>query len=360
MSIVGNFSQSYAEAREKFFAAAAAGGAAMRSYRNPTRGPDDGNLYTDVARIGPRDAKKVLVMTSATHGVEGFCGSGAQVTWLRKGLWRNLPDDVAVLLIHAVNPHGFAWIRRVNEDNVDINRNFVDHSKPYPRNPGYDELAAAIKPERWDEASLAEAQRVIDAYTQKHGAFAFQQAVSGGQYTHPDGVFFGGNFPTWSNRTIRRIIRRELSLAKKIGVIDFHTGLGPFGHGELIATAQPDTPAMARTKAWYGDEVTSPESGTSTSAVVIGVMVDAFAQEVPFAEVTSIAIEYGTYPVMEVLGAVRQDNWLHAHGDLASAQGREMKAYIRERFYPAADKWKEMVWARADEVIGRAMESLTR
>lgn len=358
MSVVQNFSNTYAEAREKFYAAAAAAGCSMRSYQNPTLGPDGGRLFTDVARLGPRDASKMLVLTSATHGVEGFCGSGAQVTYLRSGKGEALPADTGVLLIHAVNPHGFAWIRRVNEDNVDLNRNFVDHSKTYPKNDGYDELAAAIKPQKWDEASLGEAQKTFDSYTQKHGAFGFQQAVSGGQYKHADGVFYGGNKPTWSNQTIRRIVRRELGQAKQIGLIDFHTGLGPFGHGELIGVGDPSHPMAKRTKAWYGDEVTSPEGGTSTSAVVVGVMADCVPQEAPYADVTAIAIEYGTYPVPEVLGAVRQDNWLHIHGDVNSAQGKEFKAYMKERFYPAADKWKEMVWSRADEIIGKAIKGL--
>jgi hypothetical protein len=358
MSVVQNFSNTYAEAREKFYAAAAAAGGSMRSYENPTRGPDGGRLFTDVARLGPRDASKMLVLTSATHGVEGFCGSGAQITYLRSGQANKLPSDTGLLLIHAVNPHGFAWIRRVNEDNVDLNRNFVDHSKTYPKNDGYDELAAAIKPQKWDEASLAEAQKTFDSYAQKHGAFGFQQAVSGGQYKHADGVFYGGNKPTWSNQTIRRIVRRELGQAKRIGLIDFHTGLGPFGHGELIAVGDPGSPMMQRSRQWYGDEVTSPEGGTSTSAIVVGVMADCVPQEAPYAEVTGIAIEYGTYPVPEVLNAVRQDNWLHAEGDVNSAQGKEFKAYMKERFYPAADKWKEMVWTRADEIIGKAIKGL--
>ncbi|MGE0154135.1 MAG: M14 family metallopeptidase [Reyranellaceae bacterium] len=359
MSVVANFSSTYAEAREKFCAAAAAAGAALRSRRNPTQGPGGEALYTDIARLGPDDASNMLVLTSATHGIEGYCGSGAQISWLRQRGLAALPKDTGALLIHAVNPHGFAWTRRVNEDNVDLNRNFVDHAKPYPRNEGYVELADAIKPPSWDQAALAKAQQVFDAFIQKHGMFGFQGAISGGQYTHKDGVFYGGARPTWSNVTIRKIIRQELSQAERIGVIDFHTGLGPFGHGEIIATGAPGSPAMARTKAWYGEEVTSPESGTSTSAVVVGVMVDAFPQEAPFAETTSVALEYGTYPVLEVLQAVRQDNWLHAHGDLASAPGREMKAYMRERFYPAEDRWKEMVWTRADEVIGKALKGLT-
>ena len=152
--------------------------------------------------------------------------------------------------------------------------------------------------------------------------------------------------------------REELSAARRVGIIDFHTGLGPFGHGELICAVAPDAKSFARSRAWYGDEMTSPESGTSTSAVVVGVMTDCFPQELPDAEVTSIAIEYGTYTVPEVLTAVRADNWLHQRGDLASPLGKTIKADIKERFFPSGDKWREMVWARADQTIGWALEGL--
>jgi hypothetical protein len=315
-------------------------------------------LFLDTARFGAADAPNMLVLIAGTHGVEGHCGSGAEIAWLRNGGPSKLPQDTGALLIHALNPYGFAWSRRVTEDNVDLNRNFVDHDKAYPKNDGYLAIADAILPKEWNEASIAETTRVFEGYAQKHGAFGLQGAISGGQYAHPDGIFFGGNMPTWSNRTIRAIAREELSAARRVGVIDFHTGLGPFGHGELIAAMAPDSKSFGRAKAWYGDEMTSPESGTSTSAVVVGVMTDAFPQELPDAEVTSIAIEYGTYTVPEVLGAVRADNWLHQRGDLKSALGKTIKADIKERFFPSGDKWREMVWSRAEQTIAWAVKGM--
>ena len=79
------FSATYAEARAKFREAAGQARASLDAVTNPNTGPDGGDLTTDIAWIGPRDAQKVLVMLSATHGVEGFCGSGAQIDWLRRG-----------------------------------------------------------------------------------------------------------------------------------------------------------------------------------------------------------------------------------------------------------------------------------
>lgn len=72
----------------------------------------------------------MLALQSATHGVEGFAGSACILDLLRTGAARELPPDTALLLVHAINPWGFAWIRRTTAEGVDLNRNFVDFSGP--------------------------------------------------------------------------------------------------------------------------------------------------------------------------------------------------------------------------------------
>jgi hypothetical protein len=97
-----------------------------------------------VARLGPDDASKIVMTISSTHGVEGYCGSGFQIDWLAGVGASGLPKGTAALFVHAINPYGFAWTRRVTEEGNDLNRNYVDHSKPYPVNEGYFEIADAL------------------------------------------------------------------------------------------------------------------------------------------------------------------------------------------------------------------------
>src|SRR5580698_5857758 len=149
MNSAESFSADYAEARGKFREAATAAGGALDSFANPNLAPDGGDLTTDVAWFGPRDADKVLVLVSGTHGVEGFCGSGAQVDWLRRAELDTLPPDMAALHVHAINPYGFAWLRRVTEENIDLNRNWIDFGGQLPENAAYDTLAQAAVPRDW-------------------------------------------------------------------------------------------------------------------------------------------------------------------------------------------------------------------
>src|SRR5215472_514318 len=181
MNSAESFSPHYQAARAKFLDAARGAGAALEAIPHPERGPDGGELATDVAWIGPRDAEAVLVMISATHGVEGFCGSGAQVDWLRREEYRGLADGTSVLIVHAINPYGFAWLRRVTNENVDLNRNWVDFSSPRTTNPGYDSLADQFNPTDWTAETQARTGAAMMAYAEAHGAMALQQALSGGQ-----------------------------------------------------------------------------------------------------------------------------------------------------------------------------------
>src|SRR5512143_1730525 len=133
MSASLHFSASYAEARESFCAAVRARQATLETHTLPgLRGADGEDLAIDVALLGAADAPAILVVTSATHGIEGYCGSGVQTALLHDDDWIGRVEraGVGVLLVHAVNPYGFSHGRRVNEDNVDLNRNFRDFAKP--------------------------------------------------------------------------------------------------------------------------------------------------------------------------------------------------------------------------------------
>src|SRR4051812_22058337 len=136
----GLLPMSYREAREDFLDAARAAGTRMTSTVHPERGLDDEELFVDVAEIGPADAADVVVVVSGTHGVEGYLGSALQRRHLAS-LDAGGASGPAIVFVHALNPYGFSWVRRVNEDNVDLNRNFVDWSLPLHENVEYAELA---------------------------------------------------------------------------------------------------------------------------------------------------------------------------------------------------------------------------
>jgi len=358
MDAASAFAQSYAEARSKFIGAADAAGLDVNSHVHPLLGRDGETLAMDVVREGARDAQSLLLISSACHGAEGFCGSGVQVALLRDPAWHALlqSSGVAVLYIHALNPHGFSWLRRVTQEGVDLNRNFQDFSQPLPLNPGYDELAHLLLPEQWPPT--ADVQAALERYAAQHGPAATQAAITSGQYRHPLGLWYGGVNPTWSHVTLRHVLQAQAQHCRRLGWIDLHTGLGPSGHGERICACRDDAQALARAHAWWGTQVTSIYDGSSASALLTGMMWLAVYQECAQAEYTGIALEYGTVPVMEVIDALRGDHWLECHPEAEAAQGAAIKRRVRDAFYTDTEVWKQRVVEQALEAAQQAVRGL--
>ncbi len=359
MSAAGHFAQTYAEARQKFLAASSAAGLAVQSHEHPQRGRDGEVLAMDVARPGADAAPRLLVVSSGCHGVEGFCGSGVQHALLTDPHWhaQATAAGVAVLYIHALNPWGFSWWRRTTHENVDLNRNFHDFSQPLPRNPGYDELAPWLVPDEWPPG--AQAQQGIADFVAKHGAKGLQAAVSGGQHGHPDGLFYGGTGPTWSQRTLRTVLRAHGQRCERLGWIDLHTGLGPSGHGEIICASHDDAATIARARAWWGPKVTSVYDGSSASAKLTGMMFSAAYDECPQAQYTGMALEYGTLPTDEVITALRADQWLQNHPEAPAGQRQSIKQQLRDAFYTDTDAWKQQIVEQGLAAARQALAGLS-
>lgn len=357
-----HFAQRYAEARGKFLAAADAANLDVQSHPHPMLGRDGEALAMDVVRDGPVDAAAVLLLSSACHGVEGYCGSGIQVTLLGDAALRQAARraGVALLYVHALNPYGFSWWRRTTHENVDLNRNFQDFSQPLPRHAAYDDIAHLLVPETWPPTDAVR-QGIAD-YIARHGLGAFQKAVSGGQHHHPEGLFFGGHNPTWSQQTLRHVLQDHGQRCARLGWIDFHTGLGPSGHGERIFAGRDDPVAVARARRWWGGAdgraITSTYDGSSTSAALTGMMFNAAYEECPQAEFTSIALEYGTLPFEQVLEALRADQWAENHPEAPAAQREAIKRQLRDAFYTDTDAWKQQVVAQGLEATQQAVAGL--
>lgn len=358
MDAAAHFAPSYAQARRMFLAAADAAGLDVHSHLHPMLGRDGEALAMDVVLEGARDAAALLIVSSACHGIEGYCGSGVQHALLCDAGWHQLLRErrVAVLYVHALNPYGFSWWRRTTHENVDLNRNFHDFSRPLPANPAYDEIAALLVPPSWPPS--AEVNAALQRFVAARGIAALQQAVTSGQHAHPEGLFYGGHNPTWSHVTWRHVLQEHASRCERLGWIDVHTGLGPNGVGERIFACRNDAAALERARAWWGPGVTSIYDGSSASARLTGMMWESAYEECPRAEYTGIALEYGTVPIMEILDALRADQWLENHPEAPDAQRAAIKQRMRDAFYTDTEAWKRSVLTQAFEAARQAVAGL--
>jgi hypothetical protein len=354
------FAATYAEARGKFRQAAQAHGLGVVRHVHPGAvGAQGEELSVDVALLGDRGAGALLVLLSGMHGVEGFCGSGCQVALLRDesvvaAIERS---GVEVLVYHAVNPYGFSHLRRTNEDNVDLNRNFRDFSASPVPNAAYASVHPMVVSQTWPPTPANSA--AIGSYVARHGMTQLQAAVSGGQCEFADGLFYAGRAPAWSNTVLRDVLRHHGEAREKFGWIDFHTGLGPWGHGEKIYSGPDDESMLARAKAWYGGDVTTFYDGTSTSAALTGVSFHAALDECPDAEFTGIGLEFGTRSYADVFEALRAEQWLANHPEVGEPMRSAIKRQMRDAFYDDGDAWKAMVYGQARVAVLQALCAMT-
>jgi len=315
IDIAAAFAATYDQAREKFRAAARARQLDVISRVHPTaRGAQGEDLSADLALFGDAQARALLLLTSAMHGVEGFCGSGCQVALLQDDAVAAAIErsGVAVLFYHAVNPYGFSHLRRVNEDNIDVNRNFRDFSVPQPANAAYAQVHGVVVPDTWPPSS--ENTATLGDYVAKYGAARMQAVITSGQCEFPDGLFYAGRAPSWSNATLRGALAEYGASRGRLGWIDFHTGLGAWGHGEKIFSGPDDAPMIARA--------------------------------------------YGTRPLAETLQALRADQWLANHPDAGEPLRTAIKRQMRHAFHDDREAWQALAYGQARVAVLQALRGL--
>jgi hypothetical protein len=356
-----HFSGTYVEARHKFLEAATRRGASLQTYLLPGyQGEFGESLSIDVAYLGKRGASKLMIVSSGTHGPEGFCGSGCQVAALSDAALseRIERSGIGMLMIHALNPYGFSHMQRTNQDNVDLNRNHVDFESRLPDNPDYQELDRLLLPERWPPTCADD--RALDAYVEKHGADGYRKALMSGQHSVPDGIYFGGSFPTWNNDMLRAVLRQHASNATHIGWIDVHSGLGPWGHGEKIYAGRDDAEELALTRLWWGGDVFSPYEGQSKAPEASGTVLSTVYVECPAATAAVVGLEFGTLPEPEMIYRLRASHWLLRHPDASTELRSEIKEALRAAFYCDDNVWRGMVWGQTRVAMLQALVGLSR
>ncbi len=356
----------YTTMRERFLAVARAAGAALTDHPHPLHGPDGKVIATDVALLGRPDAAKLMVLISGTHGVSGAYGSASQTAWLERRENWTLPDDTAVLMVHLINPWGVAWSRRTNEDNVDLNRNFIDWTRPAPQNTAYAKVHPALVCAEWTGAARVAADETLAEITESWGQSALTAIIQAGQYTHPDGLFYGGQAAVWSNRTLTAILAAHGQRASQVIVFDLHTGAGPFGYPALLTVTPEDHAGLPWGRQIFGPAlvaVITGEGATSSTGIAAratGYVSDFVRRAMPQARVLPLVMECGTLDAATMQRVVSDDNWLHAFGKPESELGARITTALRHAFIPQDEGWQETCLASSLRHFDRAMTALKR
>ncbi len=354
---MSDFGADYFEDRERFRALAEARGCETEALPIAARGPAGEALAVDTARIGAARPKRLLVLISGIHGVEGPAGSAVQRQLLELDLpGLRLPDDDAVLLVHAANPFGYAWHRRWNEDNVDLNRNFVDFAKPLPARPDYAALDAWLNPrELGDPRAFARRARELVA---QRGLAWLQRTLIEGQYEFSRGLYFAGRAPVESNRLLTRTFERELDGVERALVLDLHTGMGEYGDCLYLPGHAPGSDRFDWLAARFNRArfVLPSDDDSSPAVPLAGKLSDWLIAR--HEALVFLTLEFGTVGGERMIAAERAENWLFQHGDREGPRAAEILREIRETSAPDDPRWRRRVLAQGAALVADAWRAL--
>jgi len=358
------FSEEYAASRNAFIAAAKQNAQIVKIDSLPisAKGPDGMDLFIDIAVMGNLNTcTKLVFHFSAIHGIEGFAGAGIQCELLTNSI--PLPEKTAIIFVHGLNPFGMAWNRRVNESNIDLNRNLVASHEKRESPKLYASIDSIVNPKSITPFNQQAYQEICD----KHGHSAIRSALAGGQYDYPEGLFYGGKeiaegprvFLNWCDALFMQL-QRDLSQLSFV-IIDVHTGLGEFAVDTLLTNEE----TAKKLFPIFGKKISLEKQADTGGYKIKGKFGDYLAQhlcrvaKVQPESILVITQEFGTRPEKEVFQALYDEN-MHFHHTKRNPEKYNPCGPAGQRmlysFFPAEPSWRADIVSRGRELVETSLQ----
>jgi len=335
------YAEDFTSSRNRFIASVSRLDAELHTLDVPCNSPHSlPSLPIEIAILGDHNSSKKLIYVAGTHGVEGFVGSAIQY-----GIIQQLarpPQGYSLILVHCLNPWGMFNLRRTNENNVDLNRNCVfGDAAQAPAPPHYEALRPILIPD--GPSSFPSFTLKALAQVARLGFSTVKQAVTGGQYVDPHGIFFGGYklqqelvlFSDWA--------KRYLANAGQVIVVDLHSGLGKFGDYTLLIDHPLESEEHLRAVDIFGaSKVHGSNPQHAISYITSGSLGGLLPQVIPQAKIDHVVHEFGTLHPFKVLHALVHEN-LYFHSNSVTKNTpleRPGALILKKTFCPDSPIWR--------------------
>ena len=349
------YSPTYREARRRFIERATAAGATLGKYSLTIENEEADEFTIDVAVLGPDGAPAILA-SSGLHGVEGFFGSAIQLAMLDE-LKAGSTQNIRWVFIHAINPFGFSKIRRFNEDNVDLNRNFLLPNFQYTGAPeNYGRMNGLLNPT--NEPSRYELFRLKALWNiTRFGMASLKQCIAAGQYEYPRGIFYGGSRPSRAMELIHENCEQWIGSTQNVLHLDFHSGLGTFGKYKLLLAELADSEQYQWYERVFGHD--RVEAWNEAAYNTTGSMGQWLQHHFADRDYRFVTAEFGTYGPLRVLSAIRAENRAHHFGSVQSQRYRDAKQELMECFCPCDVTWRQQTVTSGLSILRQGISGLT-
>lgn len=319
--------ETYLTARKNFIdTVLSKGGNHTSLILNDIKGCEGEELSIDIGYFGQENPEKLVIHSSGIHGVEGFHGSDIQLKIISDNL-PDMNDNIGLLFIHCINPYGMSWIRRFNESNVDLNRNFREDIS-LQCSEVYETLNTFLNPtEEIKFPRLSFLYGFIKARL-SHSMEKLTQGVVEGQNKYKHGLFNIGDKLEKGPEILLDWLKHRFHNIKLIINIDVHSGLGKYGD-DAVLTKDNDY------FSFFGDKVKSPGNGTYD---ISGFLSDGFKMCFPTSDVYGFAHEFGTFNPPELLRGLISENYYHHYQHVNV--NHVSKVTLKNLYYPNDEIWR--------------------
>lgn len=326
------------------------------------------NLVADTLYLPPASKKKerLLIIVSGIHGIEGYVGSALQNLFLEENFFNQRDENLGILIVHALNPYGFKFKRRVSENNIDLNRNF-DTTKElfHLKNSGYQDARELLSPESPATSGISSRMEFyfhcIKSILQ-YSMDSLRRAILKGQYEFPNGIYYGGqNFEVQKNLLEKELLDLTQGYAQVL-LVDIHTGYGQRGRLHLLADRTPamDPKYLARVFSGhfldYGKDKDFYE--VTGGLVVYGAKL--LEDKTRYA---GIVFEFGTLDSQKTFGSLDslyrmvRENQLRFYGARSENEAKEIQNLFYEMFYPQDPQWRESITRQFRDILSSALKN---
>jgi len=312
------------------------------------------DLTIDLIRALPiKENKKLIFLSTGLHGIEGYVGAAVVKLFVKEYLHQLNPEDTGLYLVHAINPWGMKHRRRVNKNNVDLNRNFIlkQTNEEQELNQAYDQAHSFLNPQK----PLTSASNPFFYLKLLHHIFCmgpanFREAVLYGQYRYPQGLYYGGNGFEHSTTVLSSLFQEAASNGERFVLIDMHSGYGPRYQMTLVNSIH-ETRASADLQAAFNYPLVAksdPDEFYQMRGDMVDYLYQVMESQFPGKYFYATSFEFGTFgssfsAVVKSLKTMINENRVSLYGAISEKEAARVRHDFCELFYPAEEKWREKV-----------------
>lgn len=319
----------------------------------------DDNLTIEALYVPSQKTERLLVLSSGIHGVEGFAGSAIQAMFMDKFLSDSLLETTGVLFLHSMNPYGFKYLRRVTENNVDLNRNSSTKDSLYKIvNESYPKVNSFINPTKKVDVSKCSNRcfflRSMNL-VRKESIPVLRQAILQGQYQFCEGLYFGGKDFEPQIKFLKPFLDSICMPYKLVMEIDLHTGYGEKGVLHLFPNPVPENVKKLVENIYSG--YTIDWGDNKDFYIVTGDFINYMGEINQNKKYIPMTFEYGTLNSQTTVGSIKSlhrmvmENEGFHYGYKSSRDSLKVNKKFIEMYFPSDQKWREQIMQETIEMF---------